>query len=200
MPYLWIKIKVMDHTKKQTLTELEYLEMEIVSAEKHEYYQGEIFGMAGATVEHNRIVSNTLIGLGSKLSNRDCVPFTSDLRVNIEANALYTYPDITVVCGEIEKLPNAFDTIINPTLIIEVLSASTKDYDRGTKFMLYRDIPSLKEYIVIDSTGNVHLEKFYKNADGLWILNEYKSSEDSVSLQSLEIDLSMADIYRGVYA
>lgn len=190
----------MDHTEKQTLTELEYLEMEIVSAEKHEYYQGEIFGMAGATVEHNRIVSNTLIGLGSKLSNQNCVPFTSDLRVNIEANSLYTYPDITVVCGEIEKLPKAFDTIINPTLIIEVLSASTKDYDRGTKFMLYRDIPSLKEYIVIDSTGNVHLEKWYKNEEGLWILNEYKSSEDSVSLQSLEIDLSMADIYRGVYA
>jgi len=189
----------MNHTEKKTFSELEYLEMEIVSSEKHEYYQGEIFSLAEATVEDNRIVSNTLIGLGSKLSNRDCVPFTSDLRINIQANSLYTYPDITVVCGKVKKLPNTFDTIINPTLIIEVLSASTKDYDRGTKFMLYRDIPSLKEYLVIDSTGKVHLEKWYKKEDGLWILHEFKSTEDTVPIETLSIELAMADVYRGVY-
>lgn len=181
------------------ISELEYLEMEIASAEKHEYFQGEIFGMAGVALEHNRIVSNTLIALGSKMKDQKCVPFTSDLRVHIQANSLYTYPDITVVCGDVEKLPNTFDTIINPTLIIEVLSASTKDYDRGTKFMLYRDISSLKEYIVIESTGKVHLEKWYKNEDGLWILNEYKSTEDTVTIKSLSFELHMADVYRGVY-
>lgn len=95
----------MNHTEKKTFSELEYLVMEIVSSEKHEYYQGEIFSMTGTTVEHNRIVSNTLMGLGSKLSNRDCVPFTSDLRINIQANSLYTYPDITVVCAEVENCP-----------------------------------------------------------------------------------------------
>jgi len=189
----------MGHPEKKLVSEMDYLEMEIASAEKHEYYQGEIYDMAGATVEHNRIVSNTLIAIGSKMKDQKCVPFTSDLRVHIQANSLYTYPDITVVCGEIEKLSNTFDTIINPTLIIEVLSARTKDYDRGTKFMLYRDISSLKEYIVIDSTGKVHLEKWYKNEDGLWILNEYKSTEDTVTIKSLSFELHMADVYRGVY-
>jgi Uma2 family endonuclease len=185
--------------EKKLISELEYLEMEIASAEKHEYYQGEIFAMAGATVEHNRIATNVTGEIYSKLKGKNCNVFNSDLRVHIQANSLYTYPDITVVCGEVEKLPNTLDTIINPTLIIEVLSASTKDYDRGTKFMLYRDIPSLKEYLVIDSTGKVHLEKWYKKEDGLWILNEYKSTEDTVPIESLSIELAMADVYRGVY-
>lgn len=189
----------MDHAEKKLVSEMDYLEMEIASIEKHEFYQGEIFDMAGATVEHNRIVSNTLIALGSKMKDQKCVPFTSDLRIHIQANSLYTYPDITVVCGEVEKLPNTFDTIINPTLIIEVLSTSTKDYDRGTKFMLYRDIPSLKEYIVLDSTGNVHAEKWNKKEDGFWILNEFKSMEKIVPIESLQIELLMSDVYRGVY-
>jgi Uma2 family endonuclease len=189
----------MDHPEKNLVSELEYLEMEIASVEKHEYYQGEIFDMAGATVEHNRIVSNTLIALGSKMKDQKCVPLTSELRVHIQANSLYTYPDITVVCGDVEKLPNTFDTIINPTLIIEVLSTSTKDYDRGTKFMLYRDIPSLKEYVVLDSTGNVHAEKWHKKEDGFWILNEFKSMEDIFCIESLSINLALADVYRGVY-
>ena len=155
--------------------------------------------MAGATVEHNRLVSNILIEIGGKIKDQKCVAYTSDLRVHIQSNSLYTYPDITVVCGEIEKLLNTFDTIVNPTLIIEVLSTSTKDYDRGTKFMLYRDIPSLKEYIVIDSTGDVHVEKWYKNEDGHWRLNEYKTTTDVMHIESLHIQLDMEDVYRGVY-
>lgn len=185
--------------EKQGVSELEYLENEIISTEKHEYYQGEIFDMAGATVEHNRIATNVAGEIYSKLKGKNCNVFNSDLRVHIQSNSLYTYPDITVICGNIEKLPNAFDTIINPTLIIEVLSTSTKDYDRGTKFMLYRDISSLKEYIVIDSMGNVHLEKFYKQEDNLWILNEYKSMEDIVPIESLTIELALKDVYNGMY-
>jgi Uma2 family endonuclease len=185
--------------EKKLVSELEYLELEAASVEKHEYYQGEIFDMAGATVEHNRLVSNILIEIGGKIKDQKCVAYTSDLRVHIQSNSLYTYPDITVVCGEIEKLPNTFDTIVNPALIIEVLSTSTKDYDRGTKFMLYRDILSLKEYIVIDSTGNVHAEKWYKNEEGHWRLNEYKTTTDVMHIESLHIQLDMEDVYRGVY-
>ncbi|MBK9256187.1 MAG: Uma2 family endonuclease [Saprospiraceae bacterium] len=189
----------MGHPEKKSVSEYEYLEMEISSLEKHEYYQGEIFAMAGATVEHNRIATNITGEIYAKLKGKNCNVFNSDLRIHVESNSLYTYPDISVVCGEIEKLPDTFDTVTNPTLIIEVLSASTKDYDRGTKFMLYRDILSLKEYTVIDSTGNIHIEKWYKGEDGLWILNEFKSMEDVVKLESLHIDLNMEDVYRGVY-
>jgi Uma2 family endonuclease len=155
--------------------------------------------MAGAKVEHNRIATNVTGETYSKLKGKNCNVFNSDLRVHIQSNSLYTYPDITVICGNIEKLPDAFDTIINPTLIIEVLSASTKDYDRGTNFMLYRDITSIKEYIVIDSTGNVHVEKWYKKEDNLWILNEYKTIEDIVPIESLTVNIFMEDVYRGVY-
>ncbi len=185
--------------EKKLVSELEYLEMEVTSYEKHEYYQGEIFDMAGATVEHNRITSNVSGEIYAKLKGKNCNVFNSDLRVHIQTNSLYTYPDITIICGEVEKIPNTFDTVTNPTAIIEVLSSSTKDYDRGTKFMLYRDISSLQEYIVIDSTGATHVEKWCKNEDNLWVLNEYKSIEDVVSFESLNIDLHMEDIYRGVY-
>ncbi|MBK8054899.1 MAG: Uma2 family endonuclease [Saprospiraceae bacterium] len=185
--------------EKKLVSELEYLELEINSVEKHEYYQGEIFAMAGATVEHNRIASNTFVELGSGLKNKNCVPYNSDLRIHAQTNSLYTYPDISVICGEVEKLDNVFDTVTNPTVLIEILSESTRDYDRGTKFMLYRDIASLREYLVIDSTGSIHAEKYFKESNNEWILREYKSLDDTFKLESLDVDLNMADIYRGVY-
>ena len=185
--------------EKKLVSELEYLELEINSTEKHEYYQGEIFAMASTTIEHNRIASNTFIELGMRLKNKNCVPYNSDFRIHAQTNSLFTYPDISVICGEIDKLDNVFDTATNPTMLIEILSDSTRDYDRGTKFTLYRDIASLREYLVIDSTGSIHAEKYFKESNGVWKLSEFKSVEATIFLESLGVELNMADIYRGVY-
>lgn len=185
--------------EKKLVSELEYLELEINAIEKHEYYQGEIFAMAGATVEHNKIATNLTGELYGKLKEKPCNVFNSDLRIHAQTNSLYTYPDISVICGEVEKLDNVFDTATNPTVLIEILSASTRDYDRGTKFMLYRDISSLREYLVLDSTGSVHAEKYSKESNGVWRLSEYKSLDATIMLESLDVELNMSDIYRGVY-
>ncbi len=181
------------------ITIADYLEMEAFSDIKHEYYQGEIFAMASASIEHNRVIVNTLVGLGGQLKGKACRPYVTDLRVSVQANTLYTYPDITVICGEIEKTADTFDTVTNPTVIIEVLSESTKDYDRGSKFTLYREIPQLKEYLLIDATGKVSVEHFSKNLDGLWVLKEYKDMDSAVFIPSIDVTLLMADIYSGVY-
>lgn len=181
------------------ITIAEYLEMEAASDIKHEYYQGEIFAMAGTTIEHNKVIVNTLLSLGGQLKGKPCQPFVTDLRVSVQSNTLYTYPDITVICGEIEKTSDTFDTVTNPTVIIEVLSDSTKDYDRGSKFTLYREIPHLKEYLLIDATSKVSVEHFSKNIDGLWVLKEYKDMDSSVFIPAIDVTLLMADIYNGVY-
>jgi len=183
----------------KSITVEEYLEMEVLSEEKHEYYQGEIFAMAGASDEHNKIVGNTFGELYVKLKGKSCRPYVADLRMAVKQNAFYTYPDISVVCGKLEKTDDKFDTATNPTVIIEVLSESTKDYDRGTKFKLYRDIPYLKDYIMIDATGQVGLEHFSLNADGLWVLQEYDTIEEFVQIPSLNVTLALSDIYAEVY-
>lgn len=184
---------------KKEVSITEYLEWEQNSDVKHEYYQGEIFAMAGATVEHNKIVVNSLIALGSQLKNKNCRPYVNDLRVAVEANSLYTYPDISVICGDIQKTDDQFDTATNPTVIIEVLSESTKDYDRGSKFKLYRDIPDLKDYILIDSTGSVLVEHFSKNEENNWILRDYSNIEDKIDIPSIEVSLQLNDVYLDVY-
>ena len=137
----------------------EYLQMEEASDEKHEYYQGEIFAMAGAKVPHNMISVNLIKLLGQKLKGKSCEPFNSDQRIYIPQNSLFTYPDISIICGEIVTLNNDDWNIINPVVIIEVLSKATKNYDRGDKFKLYRDIVTLKEYILIDSE-TISIEAF----------------------------------------
>ncbi len=185
--------------EKRYISVEEYLEAEVNSLEKHEYYKGEIFAMAGASIEHNRIVSNTLIELGAKLKGKNCVAYASDLRIKSEQINLYTYPDISVICGEIQKSNDAFDTVINPTLLIEVLSESTKNYDRGMKFLMYRKIPSLQDYLLVDSTGEVIVEKYTRNENGTWQLSEYKNREELVELNSIGVVLRLEDIYSGVY-
>ena len=178
-------------------TVTEYLEMEEAATVKHEYYKGEIFAMSGAKVPHNRILKNTLIALGKKLAGKSCEPFGSDQRIHIEKNTLFTYPDISIICGEVETLNNDEWNVLNPTVIIEVLSPSTKNYDRGEKFKLYRDIATLREYILIDSES-VNVEAFYINKDGNWELKEYKNSNEILSLQSVQTSLALKEIYEGL--
>lgn len=178
--------------KKWTIEE--YLEMENAADEKHEYYQGEIFAMSGAKLAHNIITRNTFGALIHKLKGKSCQPFGSDFRIHIPSNTLFTYPDISIFCGEIKTLNNDEWNALNPTALIEVLSPSTKSYDRGDKFKLYRDIPSLQEYILIDS-ATVSVEAFSVNASGLWELKEYKDITERLSIHAIQTELPLKDIY-----
>jgi Uma2 family endonuclease len=175
----------------------EYLQIENAAVEKNEYYRGEIFAMSGAKVNHNTISSNLMIALGRKLSGNNCKPYGSDQRIHIEKNTLFTYPDISVVCGKIETLNNDDYNVLNPTLIVEILSPSTRVYDRGEKFKLYRDIPSLKEYILVDSES-IDVECWHLNANDHWELSEYKAVDDVIQFESLQIQIPMSEIYAGI--
>ncbi len=182
---------------KQKFSIKEYLEIENAAFEKHEYYKGEIFLMSGPKVPHNEISGNLYFALRKKLQGKKCKPYNSDQRIHIESNTLFTYPDISIVCGEIITLNNDNRNILNPTIIIEVLSPSTKNYDRGEKFKLYRDIPSLKEYILADSES-IHIEVFRLNSNGHWELEEYNTITDHLQIKAINETVSIAEIYEGV--
>ena len=175
----------------------EYLARERAALEKHEYYQGEVFAMNGASLQHNIIFSNLFTDIGNKLKGKSCRPYGSDLRIHIPKNTLYTYPDISIICGETHLTDNEFDTATNPTVIIELLSRSTRNYDKGEKFTLYRDIDSLKEYILVD-TEKIYAEKHVRNTDGSWQLTDYKSLEKSFTIDSIQLNILLIDIYEGI--
>jgi len=180
--------------KKRHYSVEEYLEMEKASAVKHEYFQGEVFAMSGAGDNHNEIFSNVFIELGNKLKGKPCRPYGSDKRMNIPENTLFTYPDISIYCNGLTHSDVDEDTSILPTVIIEILSPSTKNYDRGKKFTLYKDIPSLKEYILIDSES-VWVQSFYIDNENNWKLNEHKEISDTLTLVSMGFDVSLSNIY-----
>ncbi|MEO6254459.1 MAG: Uma2 family endonuclease [Ferruginibacter sp.] len=142
----------------------DYLKAERDAVEKHEYYHGEVFAMSGASVNHNRIQVNLIGELHTKLKGKGCQPYGSDLRIHIPENTLYTYPDISVFCASLDLTDNNFDTATNPTVLIEILSKSTRNYDILSKFKLYRDIKRLKTYILIDSLSfSVELHHINEN-------------------------------------
>ena len=182
---------------KQKISIEEYLEMENDALEKHEYYQGEVFAMSGTKLPHNHITSNLLSVLGIKLKGKNCKPFGSDLRVHIPSNTLFTYPDISVFCGEVKTLNNDEFNALNPTVLIEVLSKTTKNYDRGEKFKLYRDIKTLREYILVDSE-TVHVEIFRVNENNHWELEEYNDINSDVEIKAINESVSIAEIYEDV--
>jgi Uma2 family endonuclease len=179
------------------ITEKEYLVAERLATEKHEYFQGEVFAMSGASKAHNEIFSNAFGEFVIQLKGKKCRPYGSDFRVNIPKNTLYTYPDISVYCNEPETLDSENDTATNPTVIVEILSKSTRNYDQGEKFALYRQIESLKDYILIDSE-TVKVIKHTKMDDESWVLKEYKSIEDSFSIPSIGVTLNLLDLYENV--
>ena len=181
---------------KQKISIDEYLEMENASSEKHEYYQGEIFAISGAKVPHNIIATNLVVALTIKLKGKSCRPFNSDQRIHVEANTLFTYPDISIICGDIITRNNDDYNVLNPTVLIEVLSRSTKNYDRGEKFKLYRDIPTLREYVLVDSES-IHIEIFRLNANNHWELEEYNKDAQTVLIQVINTPLSIEEIYEG---
>lgn len=190
---------------KKIFTEAEYLEMERAAAERHEYYKGEIFqmyghgdllAMSGAAEQHNEIFTNLFVGLGNRLKGGPCKPYGPDKRMHIPENSLYTYPDISIYCHAPAADPEN-DVSTNPTVIIEILSPSTRNYDMGGKFELYRDIPTLKEYILVD-TASIHVSAFRINATNHWELEEYKSISDILQLKAVAASIPLHEIYEAV--
>lgn len=187
----------MGQAEKKYISEEEYLETERLSDVKHEYFQGEIFAMSGASDAHNVISVNCTSDLRFKLKGKKCRPYGSDMRMNIPENTLYTYPDLSVYCGDLETLDENHDTAKKPVVIIEILSKSTRNYDQGEKFALYRQIPSLKEYILIDSE-KVKVIHHIKTDVLSWTFTEYISINDSFEIKCLEIEMNLLEIYEDV--
>ena len=183
--------------KYNYVSQEDYLETERNALDKHEYYQGEIFAMSGASVRHNRIQANTMGELYLKLKGKGCQPYGSDLRIHIPENTLYTYPDISIFCAPPDLADAHFDTATNPTVIIEILSKSTRNYDRIGKFNLYRDIKSLNTYILIDSLS-YSIELHTRNNDNTWQLQDLRSLDDAMVLKTLQIEILLKDIYEGI--
>jgi Uma2 family endonuclease len=182
---------------KTYLTPEQYLEIERKAEFKSEYYQGEMFAMAGARWAHNLILLNLASELRQQLRSRPCSVTSSDMRVRVNAKGLYTYPDVVVVCGEPQFLDERRDTLLNPTLIVEVLSESTEQYDRGRKFEHYRPLESLAEYLLV-SSERVSVERYTRQPDGSWNYIAKASLEDSLDLPSVGCHLALADLYEKV--
>ncbi|MCP4657820.1 MAG: Uma2 family endonuclease [bacterium] len=175
----------------------EYLAFERESPIKHEHYGGEISAMAGASAAHNRITWNIVEALGPQLKARGCEGFVADMRVLIPATGLYTYPDVAVVCDEPEFADEELDTLLNPILIIEILSPATEDYDRGRKFAHYRSLPSLSAYLVI-AQEEVRAELSVRQPDGSWRFSETTAIDARVELSPIGATLTLADVYARV--
>lgn len=175
----------------------EYLEGERQAEQKHELMNGKIVTMTGASLEHNTIVGNLLRDIGGFLKGKSCRIFPSDLRVHIESTNSFTYPDATIVCGKPELLDEHFDTLLNPSVIIEVTSPSTETYDRGNKFFTYQQLSSLQEYILIDSS-TVHVHLITKREDGSWLFKVIETLSDSLTINTIQQELPLKDIYDGI--
>jgi len=183
--------------KPQIFTPEEYLEFERQSKVRHEYIDGELFEMAGANKNHNRISSNIIRLLGNQLIERDCSVYGSDMRVKITAAEKYTYPDVVAICGDEAFEDETEDTLLNPMLIIEVLSKSTEAYDRGGKFEFYQLIESFREYVLI-SQEPFRVEQFVRKNANEWTYFEFRKPNEIVKLNSINCELVLADIYHKI--
>lgn len=175
----------------------DYFAVEATSSIRHEYHNGEIFAMAGASVAHNDITANIVATLRLTLRETGCRAFGSDLRL-VTPGGLYTYPDVMVICGRIDLTPGRPDTVTNPVLLVEVLSDATRDYDRGEKFTLYKAIPALREYLLIDQ-DQVAVEHFQFQQEGRWKSATHKEITAGVPLVSVPAELPLSEIYRQVF-
>ena len=173
----------------------DYLRLDAAATEKHEFYRGQMFAMAGGTYQHARIGLNVTTELAVRLRGKPCQPMNSDMRVSTPSG-LNTYPDASVYCHA-PALTDNNRTLLNPVLIIEVLSPSTRSYDRGDKFMHYRSIPSLQDYLLIDSE-TVLVEHYQRIGTYEWHLHEYRHLTDAVTLASVGQTLVIACFYDGV--
>jgi Uma2 family endonuclease len=186
----------MSTATKLRYTPEEYLSLERKSPTRNQYFNGEIFAMAGASREHNLISANLLAEIRDQLLDRPCEVYQSDMRVLVEASGLYTYPDVVVVCGEPRFLGREVDTLLNPTVIAEVLSESTEAYDRGAKFRHYRRFPTLREYVII-AQDRMSVERYTRRADD-WVLSELNEPDQILRLESIGCEVRLERIYAKV--
>ena len=175
----------------------EYLRMERQSETKHEYLHGEVFARASANEEHNLIAGSTHAALYPITIRRSCKIYPSAMRVRIPATGLYTYPDITIVCETPQFEDSEVDTLRNPTVIVEVLSPSTENYDRGKKFEYYRSLPTFQEYLLIDQE-RVYVEHYYRLHIGRWEYTILTSLAEAVNLQSITLEIPLRHLYEQV--
>jgi Uma2 family endonuclease len=178
------------------MTPEEYLAFERKATTKNEYLNGQIIAMSGASRVHNLITGNIFNGLYTQLIERECETYASDMRVKAPQTASYTYPDVVVVCDEPRFEDGVFDTLLNPIVLIEVLSPSTEAYDRGEKIAHYRQIDALQEYVLI-SQDRISVEHYLRQGTQ-WLLTEFRAFEESLSLIPIECELPLRNIYRRV--
>ena len=182
---------------QQLFTVDEYLERERVSDLRHEYHDGKIVAQAGGSESHSLIIVNVGASLHTQLRKTSCAVHSSDLRVRIESANAYVYPDVTVVCGDAHFIDERRDTLLNPTVIIEVISPSTQKYDRGYKAQKYRTIPSLQEYLIIEQQSP-YVEHYLRKSEFQWLLNVANQLDHVIELVSLNCTLLLSDIYERV--
>src|SRR5438477_9049154 len=176
----------------------EYFDLDKTSEERFEFWNGEIFCMSGGSQAHDRIIVNFIVNLSAKLDAAKCRVFSSDMRIKVPTAPPYRYADLSALCGEAQfEEIGGVDALVNPQLIVEVLSPSTEAYDRGDKFTHYKSIPTLREYLLV-AQHRPHVTHLYKQADGRWIYAEANDLEAALRLDSLNCELPLAEIYQGV--
>ncbi len=183
--------------QRRYYTPEEYLQLEEQAETRSEYRDGEMIPMAGGTTNHNEIVTNLCASLKPPLRQKKYRLFTENVRVWIDRYRVYTYPDVMVIAGEPIYHGTGTTTVINPCLIMEVMSKSTKNYDQGDKFDYYRSLPDLQEYVLVEQS-RVHVLQYSKTTAGKWLLTELEAETDLLELSSVAIALSLADLYAGV--
>ena len=176
------------------LTPAEYLVRERAATYRSEYFDGEMFAMAGGSPRHSLVCANVIRELGNGLRRGPCAVYESNLRILVSATGLYTYPDASVICGPLEYEDEHHDTVVNPTLLVEVLSGSTEAYDRGRKFGHYRQIPALREYLLV-AQEEPRIERFLRNDDNTWTLTEVAGLDAILALPSLGIEIALREVY-----
>lgn len=189
----------MSAQSKSQFSEAVYLAQEATAMEKSEFLNGEVFAMAGASRAHNQLTSNLVVALGSQFLDKPCSVYSSDMKVHTLSESItkYSYPDVVATCGKEQFEDENTTVLLNPLLIIEVLSDSTEAYDRGLKFFHYQLIPSLREYLLV-AQAYCRVEHYYRQADQQWVYSEYHRLEDVLSLPSLGGELKLVEIYRRV--
>jgi Uma2 family endonuclease len=176
------------------VTAEEYLERELDAEYKSEYFDGEIFAIARPSPRHTLIVSNIVVEFGQQLKRKPCRVYPNELRLRVTPTGLYTYPDVMVICGDVQFTADQKGTVLNPVVIVEVLSKSTQDYDRGQKFEHYRTLPSLVDYLTV-AQDRPHIEHWSRQSEDRWLLTEFAHLGQSIQLPSIDCTLSLADVY-----
>jgi Uma2 family endonuclease len=187
----------MSTAAKTSLTPQEYLARERRAETRSEFYRGEMFAMAGASWEHTLIKDNLSRETGTQFKGGPCRVLTSDMRVKVSATGLYTYPDLVVVCDDPQFDDEVMDTLLNPRVIVEVLSDSTEKYDRGEKFIQYRQIPSLQEYVLVSQESPL-IERFIRQPDNTWVLATFDNLAQAFSFATVPVSIPFSEIYRDV--